>query len=182
MQDPFAEDDFTHTGRDFMKDMIDSEEDELETCKSVFLSLSCSLLALYFSVITYVILDFLFCFQQKKPSKLKGLKKHKAKVKLISNHTNKLGSAVRSLKTRERHAHFLLSLSHQSKAIQEECEDPPGAVPSDFLSEAARVRFLLANWKVGKCGKEIGFFFEVGLLEVLSMFVLYCSMYLYVCM
>ncbi|XP_049423552.1 uncharacterized protein si:cabz01007807.1 isoform X6 [Epinephelus fuscoguttatus] len=80
--DPFAEDDFTHTGRDFMKDMIDSEEDELETCKS-----------------------------QKKPSKLKGLKKHKAK----------------------------------SKAIQEECEDPPGAVPSDFLSEAARAEWLAAQ-------------------------------------
>ncbi|XP_049923695.1 uncharacterized protein si:cabz01007807.1 isoform X2 [Epinephelus moara] len=80
--DPFAEDDFTHTGRDFMKDMIDSEEDELETCKS-----------------------------QKKPSKLKGLKKHKAK----------------------------------SKAIQEEYEDPPGAAPSDFLSEAARAEWLAAQ-------------------------------------
>ncbi|KAL7374758.1 hypothetical protein ABVT39_006643 [Epinephelus coioides] len=80
--DPFAEDDFTHTGRDFMKDMIDSEEDELETCKS-----------------------------QKKPSKLKGLKKQKAK----------------------------------SKAIQEECEDPPGAAPSDFLSEAARAEWLAAQ-------------------------------------
>ncbi|XP_078020539.1 uncharacterized protein LOC117272667 isoform X2 [Epinephelus lanceolatus] len=79
--DPFAEDDFTHTGRDFMKDMIDSEEDELETCKS------------------------------KKPLKLKGLKKHKAK----------------------------------SKAIQEECEDPPGAAPSDFLSEAARAEWLAAQ-------------------------------------
>ncbi|XP_042367815.1 uncharacterized protein si:cabz01007807.1 isoform X2 [Plectropomus leopardus] len=51
--DPFAEDDFTETGKDFMKpgEMYDSEEDEVDTCKP------------------------------KKQSKLKGLKKHKAKNK-----------------------------------------------------------------------------------------------------
>ena len=47
-QDGFAEDEFTQTGKDFMspREMYDIEEDELEICKPVFLSLHCSLLQL----------------------------------------------------------------------------------------------------------------------------------------
>ncbi|XP_044040782.1 uncharacterized protein si:cabz01007807.1 isoform X3 [Siniperca chuatsi] len=82
-KDAFAEDDITQTGKDFMSpgEMYDSEQDEVETCK------------------------------QKKPFKLKGLKKHKAK----------------------------------SKAMHQECEDPPGATSSDYLSEAAKAEWLAAQ-------------------------------------
>lgn len=39
LQDAFAGEDFTPTGKDFMSpgEMYDSEQDELETCKPVFL-------------------------------------------------------------------------------------------------------------------------------------------------
>lgn len=36
---------------------------------------------------------------------------------------------------------FIFSSSSQSKAMQLEWEDPPGATSSDFLSEAAKVIF-----------------------------------------
>ncbi|CAK6975552.1 uncharacterized protein si:cabz01007807.1 isoform X1 [Scomber scombrus] len=82
-KDEFAEDEITQTGKDFMspREMYDFEEDDLDICKP------------------------------KKPSKLKGLKKLKAK----------------------------------SKAMQLECEDPPGATSSDYLSEAARAEWLAAQ-------------------------------------
>ncbi|XP_042257438.1 uncharacterized protein si:cabz01007807.1 isoform X4 [Thunnus maccoyii] len=82
-KDGFAEDEFTQTGKDFMspREMYDTEQDELEICKP------------------------------KKLSKLKGLKKYKAK----------------------------------SKAMQLECEDPPGATCSDYLSEAAKAEWLAAQ-------------------------------------
>lgn len=54
----FSEGDFTQTGPG---EMYDSEEDEVETCKPVYLLLSYSLLLLYFIVIKYMILKlFLF--------------------------------------------------------------------------------------------------------------------------
>lgn len=76
-----------------------------------------------------------FSFQQTKPSKLKGLKKHKAKVKCGPTYYyySKTGRMTCSL--------FIFSSSSQSKAMQLEWEDPPGATSSDFLSEAAKVIF-----------------------------------------
>ncbi|XP_045921684.1 uncharacterized protein si:cabz01007807.1 isoform X10 [Micropterus dolomieu] len=81
--DAFADNDITQTGKYFMSpgEMYDSEQDEVETCKP------------------------------KKSSKLKGLKKQKAK----------------------------------NKAMHLECEDPPGATSSDYLSEAAKAEWLAAQ-------------------------------------
>ncbi|XP_038588002.1 uncharacterized protein si:cabz01007807.1 isoform X5 [Micropterus salmoides] len=82
-QDAFADNDIPQTGTYFMSpgEMYDSEQDEVETCKP------------------------------KKSSKLKGLKKQKAK----------------------------------NKAMHLECEDPPGATSSDYLSEAAKAEWLAAQ-------------------------------------
>lgn len=93
-----------------------------------------------------------FYFQQKKSQKVRGFKKHKAKVNLtyfLSHEENKGFTliAVRSLKKKKKNWHPHFSISCQSKAMQE-CEDPPGATSSDFLSEAAKVSLHLSEWKI----------------------------------
>lgn len=79
LQDPFAEDDFTKTGKDVMcsGETYYSEEGEVDTCKPVFLTVTFTAL-----LCSYLTLSpkHLFSFQQKKKSKLKGFKKHKPKV------------------------------------------------------------------------------------------------------
>lgn len=82
LQDAFADNDITQTGTYFMSpgEMYDSEQDEVETCKPVFFFF---LLVFIFTASLWsylMILQHCFSFQQKKSSKLKGLKKQKAKV------------------------------------------------------------------------------------------------------
>lgn len=88
-----------------------------------------------------------FCsFQQKKPLKLKGLKKHKAKVNqcclmCFLSHEGEKGfcsHGCQIIKTKRMTFSFCFNL-YQSKAMNPECEAPPGATSSDYLSEAAKV-------------------------------------------
>lgn len=51
----------------------------------------------------------------------------------------------------------------QSKAMYLECEDPPGATSSDYLSEAAKVKF--APFKVENSAKYLNNQSTCGLLR-----------------
>ena len=73
-QDPFAEDDFTQTGKgkDFM---YDREEDEVETCKPVILSLILSRFkALFWRYLMFDSQNFFFLFNRRSHLNLKSSK------------------------------------------------------------------------------------------------------------